>query len=168
MNYEEYIYKELKSGGVDFVVHIPDKILLPLINLIEASREINSILVAREEEGIAICAGLFMSGHSPVMVMQSSGLGNSISSITSILQAHSIPLLIIISLRGGLFEYNPSDVPLGRSIERISQALAIPYYCPFDLQGLSTVIAGALVLCKTYQGPVIIALQDGVLQRGRR
>lgn len=165
MKYEEVILNSITNNGVDYIVHIPDKVLLPLIKLTESQNFPNLILVTREEEGIGICAGIYMSGHMPVMVMQSSGIGNSITAITSILQTHHIPLLIIISIRGGLFEYNPSDTPLGSSMPKLLDSLSIPYYVPASPFDLKNVIDGSIPLCRASQNPVVIGLNDQLLRR---
>lgn len=165
MKYEEIIINSLIKGGIDYIVHIPDKILLPIIQLAENRKSPNLLLVTREEEGIAICSGIYLGGHTPVMVMQSSGIGNSITAITSILQTHHIPLLIILSLRGSLFEYNPSDVPLGSSLHKIFDALSIPYFVPSSPDELKFVIEGSIPLCESSQGVVAIILNDSKLRR---
>ncbi|MEM3193045.1 MAG: sulfopyruvate decarboxylase subunit alpha [Candidatus Parvarchaeota archaeon] len=165
MKYEEIILDSLINNGVDYIVHIPDKILLPIIKLAEKRKFPNLILVTREEEGIGICAGIYMSGHRPVILMQSSGIGNSITAITSLLQTHYIPLLIIISIRGGLFEYNPADTPLGRSMSKLLDALSIPYFVPGSPDELRYVINGSIPLCQSSQNPVVIGLNDQMLRR---
>jgi len=165
MKYEEIIIDSLKRNGVDYIVHIPDKILLPIIRKAEKVKTLKLVLVTREEEGIAICSGIYMAGHIPVMVMQSSGLGNSITAITSILQTHHIPLVIIISIRGSLFEYNPSDTPLGSSLHRILDSLSVPYFVPDSPDNLKYTIEGSISLSKSSQGIVVIGLNDKMLRR---
>ena len=165
MKYENIILDYLIKNGIDYIVHIPDKILLPLIEAAERRKSTKLILVTREEEGIGVCAGLHMAGHKPVMVMQSSGIGNSITAITGVLQTHHIPLLIIISIRGSLYEYNPSDAPLGSSIWKIMEALSIPFFVPRNGDEIRDIIDGIVPLCNSSQGPAVVGLLDQILRR---
>ncbi|MDA8142423.1 MAG: thiamine pyrophosphate-binding protein [Thermoplasmatales archaeon] len=165
MSYEEVVVNSLTQNNVQFMVHIPDKVLLPIVKLAEHSGNFTSLLVAREEEGVAICAGLHMGGKKPVILMQSSGIGNSVTALTSVIQSHQIPLVIIVSLRGGLFEYNPSDVPLGRSLGKLLDSLSIPNFQPGSDRELSITLDGAFRLAETSQGPVVVTINANILKR---
>jgi sulfopyruvate decarboxylase TPP-binding subunit len=65
-----------------------------------------SFPITREEEAIGIAAGLTLGGGRPVLVIQDNGLGNALTALTTFPQAYHIPLLAIVSQRGGLNEYN--------------------------------------------------------------
>jgi sulfopyruvate decarboxylase TPP-binding subunit len=60
-------------------------------------------------------------------MLQSSGVGNSLNAITSLLIPYQIPTLMIVSMRGDASEWNAAQVPMGRSLPAILDALAIPY-----------------------------------------
>jgi sulfopyruvate decarboxylase subunit alpha len=59
--------------------------------------------------------------------MQSSGLGNSLNALGSLLIAYQIPVLMIISMRGDPGEWNAAQVPMGRAIIPILQAFGIQH-----------------------------------------
>ena len=67
--------------------------------MVDEDEEIMHIPVTREEEGIGICAGAYMGGHKPAILMQNSGLGNSINALKSLMELYKFPLVIIISHR---------------------------------------------------------------------
>lgn len=168
IGYEEAILESFKKNNVDYVVHIPDKVLLPVVELIEKDGTMKSVLVTREEEGIAMCSGLYMAGKRPAIMMQSSGIGNSITAITSILMAHSIPLVIIMSYRGSLYEYNPADTQLGTSLPKLMESLSVPFYIPQSLKELSDELNGAFPLSETSQKPVAFAINADILRRSEQ
>ena len=157
------IVDSLKKDGVDFVVHLPDKLLLPVVKILDSDSSFKCVLCTREEEGVGIAAGAFLGGKKTVLLMQSNGLGNSINALSSLSVAYQIPVLVMMSLRGGLFEYNPSDIPLGRARSGILEKIGIPYYEPSDLSELQSMIHGAIILCETSSIPVVIGLRREVL-----
>ena len=60
-------------------------------------------------------------------MLQSSGLGNSINALTSLLVPYQIPVLIVISMRGDAGEWNAAQVPMGRAVAPICDAIGLPH-----------------------------------------
>ena len=100
MDSTEAIYNGLKDAEIDFVVSVPCVNLSKLLEMVDEDEEIMHIPVTREEEGIGICAGAYMGGRKPAILMQNSGLGNSINALKSLMELYKFPLVIIISHRG--------------------------------------------------------------------
>jgi sulfopyruvate decarboxylase subunit alpha len=84
-------------------------------------------LATREEEAFGIAAGLYLGGVKPSVMLQSSGLGNSLNALTSLLLPYKIPALIIISMRGDAGEWNDAQVPMGRAVRAICDAIGLPH-----------------------------------------
>jgi sulfopyruvate decarboxylase subunit alpha len=61
------------------------------------------------------------------VMLQSSGLGNSLNALTSLLIPYKIPMLIVISMRGDAGEWNDAQVPMGRAVRPICDAIGIPH-----------------------------------------
>lgn len=74
MNSTEAIYNGLKDAEIDFVVSVPCVNLSKLLEMVDEDGEIMHVPVTREEEGIGICAGAYMGGRKPAILMQNSGL----------------------------------------------------------------------------------------------
>jgi len=85
-----------------------------LLQVIEEKNEIDHISITREEEGIGIAAGAYLGGKVPAIVMQNSGLGNSVNAIKSLLQLYRIPVIFIMSHRGGEGEKILAQIPMGK------------------------------------------------------
>ena len=84
-------------------------------------------LATREEEAFGIAAGLYLGGGRPAVMLQSSGLGNSLNAVTSLLLPYKIPTLMIISLRGDDGEWNAAQMPMGRALRGICDAMQVPH-----------------------------------------
>lgn len=90
--------KKLTQIGIRFYSGVPCSLLKPLINY--AMSEVNYLPAANEGDAVAHCAGAWMGGQKSVVLLQNSGLGNTVSPLTSLNYTFDIPVLGFISLRG--------------------------------------------------------------------
>ena len=118
----------LHAAGSRHVVYVPDN---PLSHVLRALRtdyaDVRTTLATREEEAFGIAAGLYLGGARPTVMLQSSGLGNSLNAIASLLIPYKIPALVVISMRGDEGEWNPAQIPMGRAVRPICDALGLPH-----------------------------------------
>ncbi|MFX1498671.1 MAG: sulfopyruvate decarboxylase subunit alpha [Promethearchaeota archaeon] len=119
------LYKILKDSGINIILSVPCILLKGLLNLINERKEILHIPLTREEEGIGIAAGAYLGGKSPVMLMQNSGLGNSVNAIKSLLGLYNIPIIFIISHRGGKGEEILAQIPMGSITKKLLKLMGI-------------------------------------------
>ena len=130
MDSSEAIFNGLKDAGIDFVVSVPCVNLSKLLDMLDEDEEITHIPVTREEEGIGICAGAYLGGKKTAILMQNSGLGNSINALKSLTQLYEMPLLMIMSHRGTEGEGICGQVPMGESTPKILEAMDFKYFKP--------------------------------------
>lgn len=130
MDSSEAIYKGLKEAGIDFIVSVPCVNLSKLLNLLDEDDEIKHLPVTREEEGIGICAGAYMGGCKTAILMQNSGLGNSINALKSLTELYHFPLVMIMSHRGTEGESICGQVPMGEATPRLLDAMDFTYSKP--------------------------------------
>jgi phosphonopyruvate decarboxylase len=57
------------------------------------------LIATREDEAIAIAAGAWLAGKSPLVFMQDSGLGNSLDILTSLVKPYGISIQLLINER---------------------------------------------------------------------
>ena len=118
----------LRAAGSRHVVYVPDNPLSHVLRILgEGSRDVRTTLATREEEAFGIAAGLYLGGVRPTVMLQSSGLGNSLNALTSLLLPYKVPTLIIISMRGDAGEWNEAQVPMGRALRAICDAIGLPH-----------------------------------------
>ena len=118
----------LHAAGSRDVVYVPDNPLSHVLRELEGRyRDIRLILATREEEAFGIAAGLYLGGRRPTVMLQSSGIGNSLNALTSLLVPYQIPVLTIVSMRGDDGEWNAAQVPMGRAIRTIFDAIEVPH-----------------------------------------
>ncbi len=87
-----------------------------------------SMPLTREEEGIGIAGGLAMGGAKPLLVVQDNGIGNALAALTTFAQPYHLPLLLIVSQRGGLNEYNSMIHTLCERVDDIVDAAGLRFF----------------------------------------
>ncbi|MGD8449351.1 MAG: sulfopyruvate decarboxylase subunit alpha [Desulfobacterales bacterium] len=124
----EQMFQALKNCGLRCFLSVPCKNLAGIISYVEKDNEIIYFPVTREEEGIGIAAGAFLGGQTAVLLMQNSGLGNSINALSSLMGYYRMPMILLISQRGGPGEKIGAQVPMGRATEDLLKSIHIPFF----------------------------------------
>jgi sulfopyruvate decarboxylase subunit beta len=127
MNFEtsKKIAATLQKTGVNFLALLPCERVKHLYSLI--TENFRHVLLPREEEGVGICAGAHLAGAKPAMLVQSSGIGNMINALCSLTKTYQMPLLILVSWRGVYKEKISAQIPLGKNLPKILNAINIGY-----------------------------------------
>jgi sulfopyruvate decarboxylase subunit alpha len=116
------------ATGSRHVVYVPDNPLSHVLGVFrDTFPDVATTLATREEEAFGIAAGLYLGGLKPTVMLQSSGLGNSLNALTSLLLPYRIPVLMVISMRGDDNEWNSAQMPMGRAVRPICDAIGIPH-----------------------------------------
>jgi sulfopyruvate decarboxylase subunit alpha len=132
----------LHAAGSRHVVYVPDNPLSQVLRtLVAAYPDVSATVATREEEAFGIAAGLYLGGARPTVMLQSSGLGNSINALTSLLIPYQIPALILISMRGDAGEWNAAQVPMGRAVAPILDAIGVSNVIVGAADGLGDLVA---------------------------
>jgi sulfopyruvate decarboxylase TPP-binding subunit len=125
------IIREIAASGIDFVVSVPDittseGLLRPLA---QASSP-KLIRICKEDEGVGICAGLAYTGKRALLLIQQTGLLDSINAIRGVAVEYALPICMMV----GLLEKEAGVPPLQskrygvRIVEPILDAMGIPYH----------------------------------------
>jgi sulfopyruvate decarboxylase alpha subunit len=161
------VYERLRAHEVQVVAHVPDAALSQLIRLIERDPAFDVVPLAREEEGIGVLAGAYFGGRRGALLLQSSGLGNSVNALAGLALAYQVPFLLVISPRGRLGEFNPSQVPMGRAVEPILAALGIETVVLERLAEVEALVDQAAYTCFATSRPVALIVST-LLTGGKR
>jgi sulfopyruvate decarboxylase TPP-binding subunit len=125
------IIREIKASKIEFVVSLPDittseGLLRPLVR--EASPRL--IRVCKEDEGVGICAGLAHCGKRALLLIQQTGMLDSINAIRGVAVEYELPICMMV----GLLEKEPGVSPREskrygvRIVEPILEAMGIAYH----------------------------------------
>ncbi|HYM25411.1 MAG TPA: thiamine pyrophosphate-binding protein [Vicinamibacterales bacterium] len=118
----------LHAAGVSDIVYVPDNPLSHVLRDFGARfPQIRLVLATREEEAFGIAAGLYLGGRRAAVLLQSSGVGNSLNALTTLLIPYEIPVPMVVSMRGDVGEWNPAQTPMGRGIRSVFDAIGVSH-----------------------------------------
>ena len=118
------VYELIKNEGITTVATVPDAGLTKLLNLCRADDATQVVTLSTEEEGIGISYGTWLGGGRALICMQSSGTGNCINAL-ALPAYHAAPCLMLVTMRGQEGEGNPAQIPMGRAVAPVFQALGV-------------------------------------------
>jgi sulfopyruvate decarboxylase subunit alpha len=115
--------RELMAVGFGPFLGTPSSLLSPFYSALE--KHPGLLVVARDDNAIGVAAGASLAGQYPVVLMPSSGLGQSIAAIASLVVPYRIPMLLVVSLRGADPEATKENMIMGRLTEPLLDGLGI-------------------------------------------
>jgi sulfopyruvate decarboxylase subunit alpha len=147
-----------RADDIRNLVFLPDTVMGRLLALAEEDPFFKLVGVHREEEAVGILTGLFLGGQRGAMLVQSSGLGNTLNALGSLAMAYHIPFPLLVSLRGELGEFNPAQLHMGRAVPGCLDALTIQHITLRSETELEILLSGALKTCFTAEEPFGVLL----------
>jgi sulfopyruvate decarboxylase alpha subunit len=104
---------------------VPDAGHKRLIELCRADAELRAVPLTTEEEGMGLLAGAWLGGERGALLMQSSGVGNCINAIASLICSCQFPLFMLVTMRGEWGEANPWQLAMGRAVAPVLDTLGV-------------------------------------------
>jgi sulfopyruvate decarboxylase alpha subunit len=118
----------MKRNEERLVAYVPDKVLAPLIAAAVADADLTTLGATREEEAVGVATGAWMGGMRGIVLMQSSGFATLPNAIASLALPYQIPLVMLVSERGTLGEYNIGQALAAKTMRPVLDALAIEHH----------------------------------------
>jgi sulfopyruvate decarboxylase alpha subunit len=138
--WHEVIHETLKSNDVRLITYVPDRVLTPLIKSVEADEFFTVLAPAREEEAIGICAGAWMAGMRGAVLMQTSGFATLPNVLASLAVPFQIPVIMVVSERGTLGEFNLGQALVCRTMRPVLDSLAMEHHTITRLDELEFIV----------------------------
>lgn len=157
------ITEELASCGVKMVASLPDTWIAGIIENVRTDERFIHVPVNREESAIGVCAGAYMGGMGSVALMGTSGFLTVVYAITKINYTYEIPLLLLVTLRGGFGDFEKHHVSNALYFQRVVEAINMPYTIvdhPNKVGMISTLYRQSKSFCR----PMLVALTRDVMR----
>jgi sulfopyruvate decarboxylase alpha subunit len=122
--WQDDLYDLLRRNNITQFAYVPDAGHRILIDRSLADREVHSVALTSEEEGVAMLAGADLGGARGVLLMQSSGTGNCVNML-SLIKGGRFPFLTLVSMRGDFGEGNPWQFPMGQAVRPVLEAMGV-------------------------------------------
>jgi sulfopyruvate decarboxylase alpha subunit len=152
------ILQTLKRNDVRLVPYVPDRVLTPLIKSLHADSFFISFATAREEEAVGIVSGAWMGGLRGAVLMQTSGFATLANVLASLAVPYQIPLVMLVSERGTLGEFNYGQSLVCRTMRPVLDSLAMEHHTITRLDELEFIVDRSIKQAITTQAPVALIL----------
>ena len=104
------IIDALKRTGVEFVISVPDICTSAgLLKPISEDPALRLVRVCKEDEGVSICASLSFCDRRGVLLMQQTGLMDSLNALRAIGVDYRNPVCMMVGLLGKEPDVAPAD-----------------------------------------------------------
>lgn len=100
---------------------------------------------------MGLCAGAFLGGMTPAIIMQNTALGVVVNTLATLIQYYQVPLPMLISYRGEVGEPVACQVEMALHTRAILNQLHIPTYHfhkPGDVEEFADILAHAKMCSK--------------------
>lgn len=158
----------LAEAGWTEYAGVPCSILEPIRGAVEAGPDTRYLPASVEGEAVAVVAGHWLGGGpGGVVLMQNSGLGNTVNPLASLLIPYRIPALLVVSWRGqpGVADA-VHHAPMGAATLPLLDLLSIPYQVLDGSVPTEAAVAAALEAMEARRGPAALVVPRGAVRGG--
>ena len=150
------IMDAVKKADIEFIVSVPDIVTSEaLLWPISKDPDLKLLRVCKEDEGVSICGAMSYNNTRALLLMQQTGLMESLNAIRAIGIDYQLPICMMVGLQGKepdkkLSESSSYGV---RIIQPVLDAMQIPYRViedPEDVQHISADIEQAYQSSSTF------------------
>lgn len=138
----EAILREIRAAGVAYVLALPDLYTSSgLLHPIARAGDPSLVRLAREDEGIGIASGLSFCGKRALLMMQYTGLLDSVNAIRAVSLDYKLPLAMMVGLLGHDPEKPPRESPRYgvKIVTPILDAMGVEHHTLYDDRDLPKV-----------------------------
>ena len=115
-----FLINQLLKYEFNFFTGVPCSHLTSVINGVINSKKIKYVGATSEGEAVGVATGAWLAGKKSVVMIQNSGLGNTINPLTSLNYPFKIPILLITTWRGDpKIEDEPQHELIGKITKKI-------------------------------------------------
>ncbi|MBC7780286.1 MAG: phosphonopyruvate decarboxylase [Proteobacteria bacterium] len=136
------VYTELDAAGIRQVSYVPDAGHSRLIQRCRSNRAMRTVSLTTEEEGVAMGLGAWLGGVRHVLLLQSSGVGNTINMLAAPIEMR-VPLLMLVTMRGEWAEFNPWQLPMGQGTRAALESVGTLVYAVDRADEIAETVAAA-------------------------
>jgi sulfopyruvate decarboxylase alpha subunit len=157
-SWHEVVLQTLKRNDIRLVPYVPDRVLTTLIKNIHADPFFTTFPTAREEEAVGIVSGAWMAGMKGAVLMQTSGFATLANVLASLAIPYQIPLIMFVSERGTLGEFNYGQSLVCRTMRPVLDSLAMEHHTCTRLDEFEFIVDRSIKQAITTQAPVALIL----------
>ena len=162
LTWQPGVYAALKAANIKQIGYVPDAGHAHLIEAAHADPDMKAVVLTTEEEGVALAAGAWLGGERCAMLMQSSGVGNTINMLSLPLNCR-MPFFTLITMRGEWGEFNPWQVPMGAATPVVLTATGVQVRRADNPDDVAEIVAASAAMAFDSLVPVAVLLSQRLI-----
>jgi len=156
------VHRLLGEARVKLVGYVPDAGHKRLIELCQADAAMRAVPLTSEEEGVGLAAGAWLGGERAALLMQSSGVGNTINALGMVKECR-FPLVMLVTMRGEHGEFNPWQLPMGQATRATLEAMGVVVQRADAAEAVAPAVDAALRLAHNSYAAVAVLIGQRVI-----
>jgi sulfopyruvate decarboxylase subunit alpha len=113
----------LRAAAVSHVIVVPDTYQKTFLAAVEIAADLTLVAACTEDEAVGINAGLYATGHRPMLSVQNNGVYACINTLRGIALDGAVPTVMLIGQYGQTADVAPEDSPQ-RMVRMLEPTLA--------------------------------------------
>jgi len=158
MSWSDTFLALLKDNDIRLIGYVPDNVLTPLIEGVGADNYFMPVNATREDEAIGTITGAYMAGLRGAVMMQTSGFALIANALASLVVPYQIPLVMVISERGTMGEFNIGQSLVARTMRPTLDTLGITHHTLNDEANMPFIVDSSIKQAYATQAPVAFIL----------
>lgn len=120
-------FEPLVEMGYNYFTGVPCSFFKSAINYAMDSPDTEFYMASNEGAAMGMAAGAYLAGGKAVVMLQNSGLGNTVNPLTSLNEIYNIPAMVLVSGRGFEVEDEPQHNVMGAKMIGLIESLGFAY-----------------------------------------
>ena len=153
----------LKQAGINFVSMLPDSDFTDAQKAVMADKDFTCVPVSNEAIGFAVCAGAWVGGKKPALLITTDGILAGAFPMTTLNMQKNIPVLMVVPYRGSLGDGIWFVGPMALTTEPILKDLQVAYTVIKKVEDVTLAIKEAQLSAEAWLRPTAVLLAGEVI-----
>lgn len=159
----EAIVTGLKEAGINFISMLPDSDFTDTQKAVIADKDFKCVPVSNESIGFGVCAGAWLGGKKPALLITTDGIMASAFPLTTLNMQKNIPVLMVIPYRGSLGDGIWFMGPMGAASEPLLKDLQVAYTVINKVEDITLAIKQAQLSAEAWLRPTAVLLTGEII-----
>ena len=145
--------------GITHIITVPDTVQKTFLAYMEQQDKVKILTVCTEDEAMGINAGLYATGHRPMMVIQNNGFYASVNTLKALAFDAQVPTFMFVGQFGRDLTRDSNDNRRRgvRMLEPTMETWGVPFYRLENPEDIG-VVEEAYQKCQEVEGPVAVII----------
>lgn len=153
----------LKQAGINFISLLPDSDWAAVQRSAMNDPSFQCVPVSNEAIGVAVCAGAWLGGKKPALLIPTAGILAAAFPLTTLNMQKNIPIVMVVPYRGGLGDGIWFMGPYNVTTEPVLRDLQVAYTVVAKIGEIAPAIKHAQLSAEAWLQPTAVLLTGEII-----